>query len=154
MPLATSAQYAEMLDAAKAGGYVIPAINVYSSTTLNSAIRGFVTAGSDGIVQVSRGGGEFAAGPANNRVLGARTLADYAAALAEHLPILVVPHSDHCPPDEPDSFLRPLLAESRARQRRGRPPLFLSRMFDGSDLPLEENLTIAARCSQNAPPQR
>jgi fructose-bisphosphate aldolase class II len=144
MPLATPAQYAEMLDAAKACGYAILAINVSSSTTLNAAIRGFITAGSDGIVQVSRGGGEFAAGPAYNRALGARALPDYAAAVAEHVPILVVPHSDHCPPDELDSFLRPLLAESRARQRRGRPPLFLSQMFDGSDLPLEENLAIAA----------
>jgi fructose/tagatose bisphosphate aldolase len=52
MPLATPAQHAEMLDAAKAGGYAIPAVNVTSSTTLNGAIRGIVTAGSDGIVQV------------------------------------------------------------------------------------------------------
>src|SRR5207248_1791203 len=92
MPLATPAQYAELLDAAKTGGYAIPAVNVSSSTTLNSAIRGFVTAGSDGIVQLSRGGGDFAAGPANDRPLGVRALADYAAAVAEQVPILVVPH--------------------------------------------------------------
>jgi fructose-bisphosphate aldolase class II len=144
MPLATPAQYAEILDAAKAGGYAVPAVNVTSSTTLNAAILGFVTAGSDGIVQVSRGGGEFAAGPAANRVLGARALADYAAAVAEHVPILVIPHGDHCPPADLDRFLRPLLAESHERRRRGRPPLFLSQMFDGSSLPLDENLAIAA----------
>ena len=45
MPLATPAQYAELLDAAKAGGHAIPAANVTSSTTLNAAILGFVTAG-------------------------------------------------------------------------------------------------------------
>jgi fructose-bisphosphate aldolase, class II len=144
MPLATPAQYAEMLDAAKAGGYAIPAVNVTSSTTLNAAILGFVTAGSDGIVQLSRGGGGFAAGPAKDRALGARALADYAGAVAEQVPILVVPHGDHCPPDDLDSFLRPLLAESRARRRRGGRPLLLSQMFDGSSLPLEENLAIAA----------
>ena len=144
MPVATPAQYAEMLDAAKAGGYAIPAVNVTSSTTLNAAILGFVAAGSDGIVQLSRGGGDFAAGPAKDRVLGARVLADYAAAVAEQVPILVVPHGDHCPPDDLDSFLRPLLAESRARRRRGGQPLLLSQMFDGSSLPLEENLAIAA----------
>jgi fructose-bisphosphate aldolase, class II len=144
MPLATPAQYAEMLDAAKAGGYAIPAVNVTSSTTLNAAILGFVTAGSDGIVQLSRGGGDFAAGPATDRALGARALADYAAAVAGRVPILVVPHGDHCPPDDLDSFLRPLLAESRARRRRGGQPLLLSQMFDGSSLPLEENLAIAA----------
>jgi fructose-bisphosphate aldolase class II len=85
MPPATPAQYAEMLDAAEAGGYAIPAVNVASSTTLNAAIRGFVTAGSDGIVQVSRGGGEFAAGPVGDRVLGARALADYAAEACQQL---------------------------------------------------------------------
>jgi fructose-bisphosphate aldolase class II len=41
MPLTTPAQYAEMLDAAKAGGYAIPAVNVSSSTTLDAAILGF-----------------------------------------------------------------------------------------------------------------
>jgi fructose-bisphosphate aldolase class II len=144
MPVATPAQYAEMLDAAKAGGYAIPAVNVTSSTTLNAAILGFVTAGSDGIVQLSRGGGKFAAGPAKDRALGARALADYAAAVAEQVPILVVPHGDHCPPDDLDSFLRPLLAESRARRARGTQPVLLSQMFDGSSLPLQENLAIAA----------
>ncbi len=144
MPLATPSQYVEILDAAKAGGYAVPAVNVSSSTTLNAAILGFVTAGSDGIVQVSRGGGDFAAGPGKDRPLGVRALADYAAAVAEHVPILVVPHGDHCPPDDLDNFLRPLLAESRARCRRGGQPLLLSQMFDGSSLPLEENLAIAA----------
>src|SRR3954471_4804045 len=140
MPVATPAQYAQLLDAARAGGYAIPAVNVTSSTTLNAAILGFVTAGSDGIVQLSRGGGGFAAGPAMDRALGARALADYAAAVAEQVPILVVPHGDHCPPDDLDTFLRPLLAESRARRQRGGQPLLLSQMFDGSSLSVEENL--------------
>jgi fructose-bisphosphate aldolase class II len=144
MPLATPAQYGEILDAAKAGGYAIPAVNVTSSTTLNAAILGLVTARSDGIVQVSRGGAAFAAGPAGDRVLGARALADYAAAVAEQVPIFVIPHGDHCPPEDLDSYLRPLLAESRARRRRGGQPLLLSQMFDGSSLPLDENLAIAA----------
>jgi fructose-bisphosphate aldolase, class II len=144
MPVATPAQYAQLLDAAKAGGYAIPAVNVTSSTTLNAAILGFVTAGSDGIVQLSRGGGDFASGPAKDRVLGAQALADYASAVAEQIRILVVPHGDHCPPDDLDSFLRPLLAETRARRRRGGQPVLLSQMFDGSSLPLEENLAIAA----------
>jgi fructose/tagatose bisphosphate aldolase len=104
MPLATPAQYAEMLDAAKAGGYAIPAVNVSSSSTLNAAIQGFVTAGSDGVVQVSRGGGDFAAGHAAERPLGARALADYAAVVAEQVPVLVVPHGDLCSPDERAAF--------------------------------------------------
>lgn len=145
MPLATPAQYAEMLDTARAGGYAFPAVNVSSSTTLNAAIAGFVAAGSDGIVQVSRGGADFAAGPGEVRAHGVRALADYAAAVAETVPILVVPHGDHCPPTDLDNFLRPVLAESRARRERGGQPLLLSQMFDGSSLPLDENLAISAQ---------
>jgi fructose/tagatose bisphosphate aldolase len=104
MPIATPDQYAEMLDAAKAGGSAIPAVNVSSSSTLNAAIRGFATAVSDGIVQVSRGGGDLAAGPAEDRSLGPRALADYAAVVAEHVPVLVVPHGDLCSPDERAAF--------------------------------------------------
>jgi fructose-bisphosphate aldolase class II len=100
MPLATRSPYAEILDSAKPGGFAIPSVNVSSSTTLNAAILGFVPAGSGGIVQVSRVVGDFAAGPAKNRALGARTLADYAATVTRRVPILVVPHGDHCPPDD------------------------------------------------------
>jgi fructose-bisphosphate aldolase class II len=57
---------------------------------------------------------------------------------------LIVLHTDHCPPDKLDRFLRPLLAESVERRARGEEPLFLSHMFDGSSLQLEENLKIAA----------
>ena len=104
MPHATPAQYTEMLDTAKAGGYAIPAVNVSSSSTLNAAIQGFVLAGSDGILQVSRGGDDFAADPAMDRPLGARALAHYAAAVAAQVPILVVLHGDLCPPGEQAAF--------------------------------------------------
>jgi fructose-bisphosphate aldolase, class II len=46
-------------------------------------------------------------------------------------------------PEQVDEFLRPLLADSRERVARGDPPLFNSHMFDGSTLPLEENLRTA-----------
>ena len=63
MPIATPEVYAEMLDAAKKGSFAYPAINVSSSQTLNAALQGFAEAGSDGIVQVSTGGAEYASGP-------------------------------------------------------------------------------------------
>ena len=86
MPIATPAQYVEMLDAAKAGGYAFPGVNVSSSGTLNAALRGFAEAGSDGIVQVSTGGGEFASGLAKDMALGAEALATFAAVVGERCP--------------------------------------------------------------------
>jgi fructose-bisphosphate aldolase class II len=144
MPVASPAQYARMLDAAAAGRYAYPAISISSSQTLNAAVRGLSEAGSDGIIQVSTGSGAYAAGSADDLALGARALADYARLVAERHPVLVALHTDHCRPERLDAFVRPLLAESRARRARGEDPLFLSHMFDGSALPLAENLRIAA----------
>jgi fructose-bisphosphate aldolase, class II len=144
MPLATHAQYVEMIDAAKAGGFAFPGVNVSSSETLHAAIRGFAEAGSDGLIQVSTGGGEFASGLAKDMALGAKALATFAAVVAERAPVLVALHTDHCTEDKLDTYLRPLLAESLERKRRGENPLFNSHMFDGSTLPLEENLAIAS----------
>jgi fructose-bisphosphate aldolase class II len=144
MPIATAAQYAAMLDGAASGRFALPAVNVSSSQTLNAALRGFADAGSDGIVQVSTGGSEYLSGPAADMVAGARALQAFARAVAERCPVLVALHADHCPPDKLEVYLRPLLAESVERHRLGEEPLFHSQMFDGSTLPLEENLRIAS----------
>jgi fructose-bisphosphate aldolase, class II len=144
MPIATAEQYPAMLDAAAAGAYALPGVNVTSSQTLNAALRGFAEARSDGILQVSTGGGEYASGTVEDMVLGARALAAFARVVGERCPVLVALHTDHCPPDKLDGFLRPLLAESLERRDRGEEPLFHSQMFDGSTLPLEQNLTIAS----------
>ncbi|HEX5192029.1 MAG TPA: class II fructose-bisphosphate aldolase [Solirubrobacteraceae bacterium] len=145
MPLATAEQYAAMLDAAASGGFAFAGVNVSSSLTLNAALRGFADAGADGIVQVSTGGGAFLSGASrNDMVAGARALAAFAEVVAENCPVLVALHTDHCPPDKLDDFLRPLLAESLARRQRGEQPLFHSQMFDGSTLPLEQNLELAS----------
>jgi fructose-bisphosphate aldolase class II len=144
MPVATPDQYAAMLDAASEGGYAFPAVNVSSTQTLNAALRGFAEAGSDGIVQISTGGGEYLSGTARDMALGAKALAAFARVVAEQCPVLIGLHTDHCPPTKLDAYLRPLLAESVERRARGEEPLFLSHMFDGSSIPLEENLNIAA----------
>jgi fructose-bisphosphate aldolase, class II len=144
MPVASPTQYARMLDAASAGRYAFPAVSISSSQTLNAALHGLAEAGSDGIIQVSTGSGAYASGPADDMALGARALADYARLVADRSPVLVGLHTDHCPPERLDGFVRPLLAESRARLARGEDPLFLSHMFDGSALPLGDNLRIAA----------
>jgi fructose-bisphosphate aldolase class II len=144
MPIASPEIYAEMLDRAKAGGYAYPAINVTSSQTLNAALRGFADAGSDGIVQVSTGGAEYLSGPTvKNMVTGAVAFAAYATEVAKAYPVHVALHTDHCPADKLDGFVRPLLAMSRERVRQGGQPLYQSHMWDGSAVPLDENMRIA-----------
>jgi fructose-bisphosphate aldolase class II len=142
--LATAEQYAAMLDAASAAGYAFPAINVTSSQTLNAALRGFAEAGSDGIVQATVGGARYLSGPAADAAAGARALAAMAGELAAGLPVAVALHTDHCPPEHVDGFLRPLLAASAERVARGEQALFQSHMYDGSTLPLEDNLRVSA----------
>src|SRR5580692_6463068 len=125
MPIATPEVYAEMLDRAKANAFAYPAINVTSSQTLNAAIRGFADAGSDGILQVSTGGAEYLSGPTvKNMVTGAVALAAYAHEVAKNYPINVALHTDHCPKDKLDGYVRPLLAISKERVGRGEAPLF------------------------------
>jgi fructose-bisphosphate aldolase class II len=144
MPIVTPEKYAEMLDAAKANAYAFPAINVSSSQTLNAALKGFADAGSDGIIQVSTGGAEYLSGPSvKDMVTGSVALAAYAAEVAKRYPVNIALHTDHCPQDKLDGFVRPLLDLSLERVRRGEAPLFQSHMWDGSAVPLEENLHIA-----------
>jgi fructose-bisphosphate aldolase class II len=144
MPIASPEVYAEMLDRAKAGAFAYPAINVSSSQTLNAALRGFAEAESDGIVQVSTGGAEYLSGPTvKDMVTGAVALAAYAAEVAKKYPVNIALHTDHCPKDKLDKFVRPLLAISKERVAKGHDPLFQSHMWDGSAVPLKENLEIA-----------
>ncbi len=144
MPVATPEVYAEMIDRAKAGKFAYPAINVSSSQTLNAALQGFTEAGSDGILQVSTGGAEYFSGPTiKDKVTGAAAFAVYAQEVAKNYPITVALHTDHCPKDKLDGFVRPLLAISEERVARGELPLFQSHMWDGSAVPMEENLQIA-----------
>jgi fructose-bisphosphate aldolase, class II len=144
VPIATPEIYAQMLDTAKERGFAFPAINVSSSQTLNAALKGFADAGSDGIIQVSTGGAEYLSGPSmKNMVTGSVAFAAYAAEVAKAYPVNIALHTDHCPKDKLDGFVRPLLDLSAERVKGGQLPLFQSHMWDGSAVPLEENLVIA-----------
>src|ERR1700754_3627304 len=144
MPIATPEVYAEMLDRAKAGGFAYPAINVTSSQTLNAALRGFAEAESDGIVQVSTGGAEFLLGATiKDMVTGSAAFAAYAREVAKNSPVNIALHTDHCPKDKLDGFVRPLLAISAERVARGEGPLFQSHMWDGSGVPPAAHLPMA-----------
>ncbi|MET7398167.1 class II fructose-bisphosphate aldolase [Dactylosporangium sp. NPDC005572] len=144
MPIASPDVYAEMLDRAKAGAFAYPAINVSSSQTLNAALRGFAEAESDGIIQVSTGGAEYLSGPTiKDMITGSVAFAAYAQEVAKKYSVNIALHTDHCPKDKLDKFVRPLLAISAERVAKGGEPLFQSHMWDGSAVPLGENLQIA-----------
>jgi len=144
MPIATPEVYAEMLGRAKEHSFAFPAINCVGSESINAAIKGFADAGSDGIIQFSTGGAEFGSGlGVKDMVTGATALAEFAHVVAAKYPITVALHTDHCPKDKLDTFVRPLLAISAERVAKGQNPLFQSHMWDGSAVPIDENLQIA-----------
>jgi len=144
MPIASPEVYAQMLDRAKAGRFAYPAINVTSSQTLNAALQGFAQAGSDGIVQVSTGGAEYLSGQkVKDMVTGAVALAEYAHVVAASYGVTVALHTDHCPKDKLDGYMRPLVAVSQERVKGGGLPLFQSHMWDGSAVELHENIEVA-----------
>ncbi len=145
MAIATPEVYAEMIDRAKAGSFAYPAVNITSSQTVTAAIQGFAEAESDGIIQVSVGGAEYASGSTiKNRVSGTLALAAYATEVAKNYGVTIALHTDHCVKKNLDSWVRPLLALEAEQVKRGENPTFQSHMFDGSDIPLDENLVIAA----------
>ncbi len=144
MPIANHEQYCAMLDAAKEGRYAYPAINISSLETLNAAILGFAESESDGIVQVSVGAGEHASG-IKKTVVGSEILAEAAHKLAAEHNVLIALHTDHCHPKNLERFMEPLIAISKKRVAAGQAPLFNSHMFDGSELPLKENLEVALK---------
>ena len=153
MPIATPDKYKAMLAAAQEGKYAFPAINVTSSETMNAAMRGLAESESDGIIQISTGGGSFGSGTyIQDMALGAAALAEFASTLADRYPVNFALHTDHCQADKVDTFIRPLLDIARERQSQGKPPLFQSHMFDGSAIPLDENLKISAQLYEEMTP--
>ncbi len=145
MPVVGYAQYCEMLDRARRGRFAYPAINVTSLTTANAVLKGLAESESDGIIQVSTGGGAFASGSAvKDMALGAISIAEHIHRVADRYPINVALHTDHCQADKLKQFVLPLVEETERRRAAGLPNLFNSHMFDGSALPLGQNLDIAA----------
>jgi fructose-bisphosphate aldolase class II len=144
MPIATPEIYGQMLDRAKAGAFAYPAINVSSSQTLIGAIRGFAEAESDGIIQISWGGAEYLSGSTVKNMLdGAVALAEFAHVVAKNYNVNIGIHTDHCPAEKLDGFMRPLLDFGAERINSGKAPLFNSHMWDGSAVDMPENMKIA-----------
>lgn len=153
MPVATPEQYKKMLETAKKNGYAFPAINVTSMSTANAALKAFADKKSDGIIQVSTGGGKFASGQGvGDMALGAISIAQHVHLMAKKYNVLIALHTDHCHPEHVEKFMLPLISESEKRVAKGEQPLFNSHMFDGSELPLQENIkqskVLLERCAK------
>ena len=141
MPIATPAQFAQMLDSAQAGDYAYPAINCTSILTLNAAMKGFADSKSDGIIQFSTGAGQFASGLNHkDAAYGCILLAEAAHRLAEQYDVLIALNTDHCQPEKAAGFLKPLIEATAERRARGETNLFQNHMLDASILPLDENI--------------
>ncbi len=144
MPIATPKQYAAMLNAARKGKYAYPAVNVTSITTINAALKAFSDAKSDGIIQFSTGGGQFASGlNIKDATHGCIVLAEAAHRLAEKHDVLIALHTDHCQPEVAGGFLKPLIEATAERRKKGLTNLFQSHMLDASNLPLEANMKLS-----------
>src|SRR5512139_3429861 len=154
MPVADYKTYCRMINHALEKKFAYPAINVTSLTTANGVLKGLADSKSDGIIQVSTGGAAFASGLyLKDMPLGAISIAEHVHRVAERYPIYVALHTDHCQAKMLDRYVIPLIEETERRRATGKPNLFNSHMFDGSDLPLRENLDIAVklleRCHKN-----
>jgi fructose-bisphosphate aldolase class II len=143
MPVPDAATFARMIREAQRGNYALASINVTSSNTAAAAMAAFAETKTDGIIQVSTGGGEFFSGPAKDMALGAIALAEYVHRIAEKLDVFIALTTDHCVPKKVDAFLRPLLDEAKRRKAAGLPLLYNGHMFDGSELPMPENMRIS-----------
>lgn len=154
MPVVDYKTYCKMLDKAKKGRFAFPAINVTSTETANATMKGLADKKSDGIIQVSTGGGQFASGSSiKDMARGAQAIAEFVHLMADKYNVYFALHTDHCQPDKLDVFVNPLISVTEKRRAAGLPNLFNSHMFDGSSVPLKENLTIAKellkRCAKN-----
>jgi fructose-bisphosphate aldolase class II len=107
----------EVLSAARAGGYAVPAFNIFNLEMLQAALGAAEVERAPVIVQIS---------PRSIAYAGLCPLAALATALVESLPVPVVLHLDHGPG----------LAECQAALDEG----FTSVMYDGADLPFAENV--------------
>jgi fructose-bisphosphate aldolase class II len=141
-----------MLERAKREQYAYPAFNVTSTETANAVLQGLKTAQADGIIQVSTGGAEFLSGlGVKSMAQGAIALAQFVHQMAANYDVNVALHTDHCQPKYLDTFVLPLIEETERRRQAGLPNLYNVHMFDGSELPLKENIArstdLLRRCA-------
>ena len=134
---------------AKTNKCAFPAVNVSSSSTLNSALAAAKSASMPIIIQFSNGGAAAFIGkssglsPIEAAIAGAIAGAKYVHQVAKHYDVHVVLHTDHA-----NRKLLPwidgLLTEGEAYFQQTGKPLFSSHMIDLSEEPIEDNIATCA----------
>ena len=145
----TGEDYKAMVAAAKAGGYALPAVNVTGTNTANAVMEAAAKAGSDVIIQLSNGGGQFYAGQGMEdafkaKVLGSVSAAQHVHLLAEHYGICAAMHTDHAN-KKLIPWVEALLDEGEKFYEANGKPLFSSHMLDLSEETIDFNLSECAR---------
>ncbi len=152
----TGARYRELVAAAKAGGYALPAVNVVGSHSLNAVVEAAAKAKSDVIVQLSNGGAQFWAGKGmadsmKAKVLGAVSAARHTHLLAEHYGVCVVLHTDHADRKHV-AWVDALMDWNERAFAESGAPLFSSHMLDLSEESIASNLAECERMLRRMAP--
>ena len=145
MPIADFKTYCAILDRARDGHYALPRLTSPHSRPRMQSCADSPRAKPDGIIQVSTGGARSLR-EAQSRTWRSAQSPSPNTCIAWPIVIRSTSHlnTDHCVKDKLDKFVLPLVEETEKRRAAGKPNLFTAHMFDGSTLPLKENLDIAA----------
>ncbi len=146
--------YQTLVEACKAGKYILPAVNVVGTNSINAVLEAARKNKSDVIIQLSNGGAEFYAGKGfpdsfQAKVLGAVSAAQHVHLMAQHYGVCVVLHTDHAN-KKLIPWVEALLTHGEAHYQQTGRPLFTSHMLDLSEETLEFNLSESARILKRA----
>lgn len=148
----TGQDYITLINAAKDGGYALPAVNIVDSGSANAALEAAAKAKSDIIIQVSNGGAQFFAGKGlkdtfQAKVLGAQSFAQHVNLMAQAYGVCAVLHTDHADKKH-IPWVESMIGFSRKNFEQTGKPLFSSHMLDLSAEPLDYNIEQSARILQ------
>lgn len=152
----TGADYIALVEACKAGGYALPAVNVVNTQSINAVLESAAKNKSDVIIQLSGGGAQFYAGKGikdsnKAKLLGAISAAEHVHRVAEAYGVCAVLHTDHAN-RELVPWVDALIDAGEARFKATGKPLFSSHMLDLSEESLEENLAECERMLKRLAP--
>jgi len=135
---------------AKEKAFALPAVNVTSTSTVNSVLETAAKVNSPVIIQFSNGGAQFFCGKSLDNsneqaaILGGVSGARHVHQLAEAYGATVILHTDHCAKNKLP-WLDGLLDWGEKFYKETGKSLYSSHMIDLSEEPIEENIEICKR---------
>lgn len=146
--VATGDEVKAIFTYAKEKGFALPAVNVTSSSTVNSVMETAAKLNSPVIIQFSNGGAQFFAGKGLSNenekaaIKGGIAGAKHVHELAEAYGATVILHTDHAA-KKLLPWIDGLLDASEKHFAETGKPLYSSHMIDLSEEPIEENIEIS-----------